>query len=54
VDSGHASSTHFCAQLTHDKDLIGVEENVHPSQDLHVIISYVPKDLKESQQMRFT
>ena len=53
VDSGHADSTRFRAQLSHDEGLIGVQGNVHPSQDLHAMISFVLKGLVELQKTGF-
>jgi len=53
VDSGQADSTRFCAQLSHDEGSIGVNGNTHPSQDLHAVISHVPKGLVELQKTGF-
>jgi len=51
LDSGHADSTHFCAQHSHDKGPIGVEGNTHPSQDLHAMIRHVLKGLVDGQKV---
>jgi len=53
VDSGHADSTRFCAQLSHDEGLVGVNGNIHPSQDLHAMISHVLKGLVLLQKTGF-
>jgi len=53
VNSGHADSTRFCAQLSHDEGLIGVYSNIHPSQDLHAMISHVLKGLVQLQKTGF-
>jgi len=50
VDSGHTDSTRFCAQLSHDEGLIGIEGNIHPSQDPHTMISHVLKGLVQLQK----
>jgi len=54
VESGHANSTRLRAQLAHDEGPIGVAGNVHPTQDLHVVISFVPKGLVQLQKTGFT
>ena len=53
VDSGHADSTRFRAQLSHDEGLIGVDGDIHPSQDLHAMISHVLKGLVQLQKTGF-
>jgi len=53
VDSLHADSTRFRAQLDHDEGLIGVNGNIHPSQDLHAMISYVLKGIVQLQKTGF-
>ena len=47
VDSGHADSTRYGAQLDHDEGLIGVTGDIHQAQDLHHMLSFVLKGLKE-------
>ena len=53
VDSRHADSACFCAQLSHDKGPIGIEGNMHPSQDLCAVICHVPKGLVQLQKTGF-
>ena len=53
VDSGHADSTRYGAQLDHDEGLIGVQGDIHKAQDLHHMLSYVLKGLKELQKTGF-
>jgi len=54
VESGHTDSTRLRAQLTHDEGIIGIAGNVHPAQDLHVMISFVLKGLVQLQKTGFT
>ena len=53
VNSGHADSTRFQAQLTHDEGLIGVVGDIHPSQDLHFMVSHCLKGIKQLQETGF-
>ena len=53
VDSGHADSTRYSAQLDHDEGLIGVQADIHKTQDLHHMLSFVLKGLKELQKTGF-
>ena len=53
MESGHADSTRYSAQLAHDEGLIGVEGDIHPAQDLHAMISHVLKGLVELQKTGF-
>ena len=53
VESDHADSTHFKAQLAHDEGLIGVDGQIHPSQDLHHMLAYVLKGLVQLQKTGF-
>jgi hypothetical protein len=53
VDSGHADSTHYGAQLDHDEGLIGAKDDIHKAQDLHHMLSFVLKRLKELQKTGF-
>ena len=53
VDSNHADSNRLHAQLMNDEGLIGVRGQIHPSQDLHAMISFVLKGLIQLQKTGF-
>jgi len=53
VDSGHADSTRYRAQLMRDEGVIGVDGEIHPSQDLHTMMGFVLKGLVQLQKTGF-
>ena len=53
VDSGHADSSRYGAQLDHNEGLIGAKDDMHKAQDLHHMLSFVLKGLKELQKTGF-
>lgn len=53
VDSGHADASRYGAELDHDEGLIGAQRDIHKAQDLHFMLNFVLKGLKELQQTGF-